>query len=78
MTNSNTPSRFGRFAIENDRTSPVSGTVRSMYWPGKNLMSSPAICLTTRWRMSWVTASLASTSTVPFRSGRPDRMISSS
>ena len=66
------------FAIENDRLSSVPGTVKSRYWPGKNLISSGSTSLTTRWRMSWVTGSFATTSTTPFRSGRPDRMISSS
>ena len=42
MTNSNRPSRFGVFAIENDRDSSVPGTMKSRYWPGKNLISSPA------------------------------------
>ena len=78
MTNSKRPSRFAVFAMENDRLSPPSGRMKSMYWPGKNLMSSPATCWTTRWRMSCVTGSLARTSTVPRRTGRPERSTSSS
>ena len=78
MTNSNMPSRFGVFAIENDRVSSVPGTSKSMYCPGKNLISSGSTSLTTRWRRSCVTASFETTSTVPLRSGRPPRMISSS
>ena len=78
MTNSNMPSRFGVFAIENDRDSSVPGTTKSMYCPGKNLISSGSTSLTTRCRRSCVTGSFATTSTVPFRSGSPPRMISSS
>ena len=78
MTNSKWPSRFGVFAIENDRVSSVPGTTKSMYWPGKNLISSGSMSFTTRWRRSWVTGSFDTTSTTPVRSGSPPRMISSS
>ena len=78
MTNSKMPSRFGVFAMENDRVAWWPGTWKSRYWPGKNLISSGSISLTTRWRMSWVTGSFAMTSTVPCRSGSPDWIISSS
>src|SRR5918992_100500 len=40
--NSKRPSRLGVFAIENERVSSVPGTWKSMYWPGKSLMSSPS------------------------------------
>ena len=78
MTNSKRPSRFGVLAMENDRVAWWPGTWKSRYWPGKYLISSGSISLTTKCRMSWVTGSFATTSTVPFRSGSPDWIISSS
>jgi hypothetical protein len=33
------PSRFGVFAMENDRVAWCPGTSKSMYWPGKYLIS---------------------------------------
>ena len=79
MTNSSRPlSRLEVFAIENDRTASVSGMAMSMYCPGKNLISSGSSSRSTRWRMSWVTASLDTTSATPCWMGRPERIISSS
>jgi hypothetical protein len=78
ITNSKWPSRPGTLAIENERLSAVSGTVMSRYCPGKNLISSGSTSFSTRWCRSWVTGSFDTTSATPFRSGRPDRMISSS
>ena len=59
MTNSKMPSRFGVLAMENDRVAWWPGTWKSMYWPGKYLISSGSISRTTRCRMSWVTGSFA-------------------
>ena len=78
MTNSKMPSRFGVFAIENERVAVWPGTWKSRYWPGKYLISSGSISLTTRWRMSWVSGWFPMTSTVPCRRGSPDWIISSS
>ena len=50
----------------------------STYWPGKNLISAGSISRSTRCRMSWVTASLDTTSATPCWIGRPERIISSS
>ena len=72
------PSRFGVFAMENDRVAWWPGTSKSMYWPGKYLISSGSISRTTRCRMSCVTGSFAITSTVPCRRGSPEAIISSS
>ena len=46
ITNSKRPSRLGVFAIENDRDSSVPGTMKSRYWPGKNLISSGSMSFT--------------------------------
>ena len=70
--------RPGVFAIEKDLVASWPGTWKSMYWPGKYAISSGSTSLTTRWRMSWVTGSFATTSTVPFLSGSPEAIISSS
>ena len=79
MTNSSSPpSRLEVFAIEKDRISSVPGTAMSMYWPGKNLISSGSSSRRIRCRMSWVTASLDTTSATPCWIGRPERIISSS
>ncbi len=64
--------------MEKDRTASVPGMAMSMYWPGKNLISSGSIIRSTRCRMSWVTASLDTTSATPCWIGRPERIISSS
>ena len=79
MTNSSSPlSRLEVLAIEKERTAPVSGIAMSMYWPGKNLISVGSISRSTRCRMSWVTASLDTTSVTACWIGRPERIISSS
>ena len=78
MTNSSRPSLLEVLAIENDRTSPVPGTAMSMYWPGKKLTSAGSIRRSTRWRMSWVTWSLETTSATACWIGRPERIMSSS
>ncbi len=79
MMNSSSPlSRLEVFAIEKDRVASVPGMAKSMYWPGKNLISSGSISRRIRWRMSWVTASLDTTSAMPCWIGRPERIISSS
>ena len=79
MTNSSSPvSRLVVLAMENERTASVPGMVKSMYWPGKNLIWSGSTSRTTRCRMSCVTASLDTTSTTPCWIGRPERIISSS
>jgi hypothetical protein len=78
MTNSSNPSLLEVFAIENDRTWSVPGTLMSMYWPGKNLTSAGEISRSTRWRMSCVTASLDTTSATACCIGRPDLIMSAS
>ena len=66
------------FAIEKDRVSSESGSRMSTYWPGKKRNSSGASSASTRWRMSCVTASLATTVPTAFWIGSPERIISSS
>ncbi len=80
MMNSSRPSSLAvTFAIENDLLSSVPGMPMSTYWPGKKRNSSASAgSSSTRWRMSCVTLSLATTVVTALWIGSPDRIISSS
>ena len=79
MTNSSCPLSLEEvLAMENDRVVSVPGTVRSTYWPGKNVSSVGSTRRRTRLCMSGVTSSLETTSAWTVWIGRPEWIISSS